>query len=211
MNPYKVLGVSENASQEEIRKAYLALVKKYHPDKYTDEGMKELANEKLKEINQAYEILVKKKDEPRSQQGYSQQGYSQQGYSQQNYWRGQGSYSGEYQSEFARARSYLSQNNLNAAKAILDNIPLHNGEWNYLYGVIHFRMGWYNQARQYLSEACRQNPNNSEYRNAYESLLRNGSPYTQGGMDMGGHDCDVCDLCSACMCMNCLCNMGGCH
>lgn len=206
MNPYKVLGVSENASQEEIRKAYLALVKKYHPDKYTDEGMKELANEKLKEINQAYEILVKKKDEPRSQQGYSQQGYSQ-----QNYWRGQGSYSGEYQSEFARARSYLSQNNLNAAKAILDNIPLHNGEWNYLYGVIHFRMGWYNQARQYLSEACRQNPNNSEYRNAYESLLRNGSPYTQGGMDMGGHDCDVCDLCSACMCMNCLCNMGGCH
>lgn len=211
MNPYKVLGVSENASQEEIRKAYLALVKKYHPDKYTDEGMKELANEKLKEINQAYEILVKKKDEPYSQQGYSQQGYSQQGYSQQNYWRGQGSYSGEYQSEFARARSYLSQNNLNAAKAVLDNIPLHNGEWNYLYGVIHFRMGWYNQARQYLSEACRQNPNNSEYRNAYESLLRNGSPYTQGGMDMGGHDCDVCDLCSACMCMNCLCNMGGCH
>ncbi len=211
MNPYKVLGVSENASQEEIRKAYLALVKKYHPDKYTDEGMKELANEKLKEINQAYEILVKKKDEPRGQQGYSQQGYSQQGYYQQNYWRGQGSYSGEYQSEFARARSYLSQNNLNAAKAILDNIPLHNGEWNYLYGVIHFRMGWYNQARQYLSEACRQNPNNSEYRNAYESLLRNGSPYTQGGMDMGGHDCDVCDLCSACMCMNCLCNMGGCH
>ncbi len=211
MNPYKVLGVSENASQEEIRKAYLALVKKYHPDKYTDEGMKELANEKLKEINQAYEILVKKKDEPYSQQGYSQQGYSHQGYSQQNYWRGQGSYSGEYQSEFARARSYLSQNNLNAAKAILDNIPLHNGEWNYLYGVIHFRMGWYNQARQYLSEACRQNPNNSEYRNAYESLLRNGSPYTQGGMDMGGHDCDVCDLCSACMCMNCLCNMGGCH
>lgn len=211
MNPYKVLGVSENASQEEIRKAYLALVKKYHPDKYTDEGMKELANEKLKEINQAYEILVKKKDEPYSQQGYSQQGYSHQGYSQQNYWRGQGSYSGEYQSEFARARSYLSQNNLNAAKAILDNIPLHNGEWNYLYGVIHFRMGWYNQARQYLSEACRQNPNNSEYRNAYESLLRNGSPYTQGGMDMGGHDCDMCDLCSACMCMNCLCNMGGCH
>ena len=67
MNPYKVLGVSENASQEEIRKAYLTLVKKYHPDRYTDEAMKELANEKLKEVNQAYEMLVKKKDDPRSQ------------------------------------------------------------------------------------------------------------------------------------------------
>ena len=47
------MGVSVNASQEEIRKAYLTLVKKYHPDRYTDEAMKELANEKLKEVNQA--------------------------------------------------------------------------------------------------------------------------------------------------------------
>lgn len=205
MNPYKVLGVSENASQEEIRKAYLALVKKYHPDKYTDEGMKELANEKLKQINQAYEILVKKKDEPHTQ------GYGQQSYGQQNYWQSQGSYNGEYRQEFARVRSFLSQNNLNAARAVLDSIPVHNGEWNYLCGVVYFRMGWYNQARQYLAEACRQNPNNPEYRNAYESLLHNSSPYTQGGMDMDGESCGMCDLCSACMCMQCLCNMGGCH
>ena len=80
MNPYKVLGVSENASQEEIRKAYLTLVKKYHPDRYTDEAMKELANEKLKEVNQAYEMLVKKKDDPRSQ-SYQTSG---------NYWQNRG-------------------------------------------------------------------------------------------------------------------------
>ena len=60
-NPYKVLGVSEDASQEEIRTAYLKLVKKYHPDKYTDTDLKELANEKLVEINEAYEALTKKK------------------------------------------------------------------------------------------------------------------------------------------------------
>ena len=59
-NPYKVLGVSEGASQEEIRAAYLKLVKKYHPDKYTDTDLKELANEKLVEINEAYEMLNKK-------------------------------------------------------------------------------------------------------------------------------------------------------
>ena len=52
-NPYKVLGVSESASQEEIRAAYLKLVKKYHPDKYTDTDLKELANEKLVEINKS--------------------------------------------------------------------------------------------------------------------------------------------------------------
>ena len=59
MDPYKVLGVSENATPEEIRAAYLALVKKYHPDRYKDNPLKELANEKLKEINEAYDIIQK--------------------------------------------------------------------------------------------------------------------------------------------------------
>ena len=52
-NPYKVLGVNEGASQEEIRSAYLKLVKKYHPDKYTDSDLKELAKEKLEQVNEA--------------------------------------------------------------------------------------------------------------------------------------------------------------
>ena len=60
INPYKVLGVNEGASQEEIRAAYLKLVKKYHPDKYIDSDLKELANEKLVEVNEAYEMLTKK-------------------------------------------------------------------------------------------------------------------------------------------------------
>lgn len=59
-NPYKVLGVNENATQEEIRAAYLQLVKKYHPDRYTDPDLKAVANEKLVEINEAYEFLTKK-------------------------------------------------------------------------------------------------------------------------------------------------------
>ena len=85
MNPYKVLGVSENASQEEIRKAYLALVKKYHPDRYADGPMKDMANEKLKEINQAYELLSKKKDSS----GYGGGGYgSYNTYGQNTYSQG---------------------------------------------------------------------------------------------------------------------------
>ena len=75
MNPYKVLGVSETASQEEIRAAYLALVKKYHPDKYTDNPLKELAGEKLKEINQAYEMLTKKQSSGPTSSGRSHSSY----------------------------------------------------------------------------------------------------------------------------------------
>ena len=61
MNPYEVLGVRETASDEEIRKAYLELVKKYHPDRFTDESAKELANEKLTRINEAYDMLTRNK------------------------------------------------------------------------------------------------------------------------------------------------------
>ena len=60
-NPYEVLGVKETATEDDIRKAYRVLVKKYHPDKYTDNPLQDLADEKLREINQAYDTLMSKK------------------------------------------------------------------------------------------------------------------------------------------------------
>lgn len=53
-NPYEVLGIKEGASEEEIRKAYKDLVRKYHPDKYANNPLSDLAEEKMKEINEAY-------------------------------------------------------------------------------------------------------------------------------------------------------------
>ena len=62
MNPYEVLGVPENASEEEIKKAYKELVKKYHPDKYQDNPLADLAEEKLQEVNEAYDMLMKNRN-----------------------------------------------------------------------------------------------------------------------------------------------------
>ncbi len=56
-NPYDVLGVPESASDEEIKKAYRKLAKKYHPDNYTDSPLKDVASEKMKEINEAYDTI----------------------------------------------------------------------------------------------------------------------------------------------------------
>ena len=64
MNPYEVLGVSENATDEEIKKAYKELVKKYHPDKYHNNPLADLAEEKLQEINEAYDMLMKGRGTP---------------------------------------------------------------------------------------------------------------------------------------------------
>ena len=58
-DPYVVLGVSQTASDEEIKKAYRALARKYHPDKYTDSDLADLASEKMKEVNAAYDQIQK--------------------------------------------------------------------------------------------------------------------------------------------------------
>lgn len=200
MNPYKVLGVSEDASQEEIRAAYREMVKKYHPDKYTDNPLKELANEKLKEINEAYEILMKKGTTASSSRADG---------GQYGAYSGSGSaYSGPAAAEFARARGLINQNNLQAAKQILDALSVRNAEWYYLYGIIYLRQGWYDRAREYLSRAYEQEPGNAEYRNAYAAINNAGSPFSRGyagGGRPADTSCSACDICGTLMCMDCCC------
>lgn len=214
MNPYKVLGVSENATQEEIRAAYLALVKKYHPDKYTDNPLKELAGEKLKEINQAYEMLTKKPNgsSQSGNGGYSSGPYSSGrsgGYTYQSRPSG-AAYTGPNAEEYAHARSLINQNNLNAARAVLDRVQNHNGEWYYLYGIIYLRQGWYEKARECIRKAYELDPDNAEYRNAYLSLNNAGRTYQSGsyGSPAGSNGTFCCSLCPALMCLDCC--TGGC-
>ena len=109
MNPYEVLGVSENASDEEIKKAYKELVKKYHPDKYQDNPLADLAEEKLQEINEAYDILMK------GNRGSS---------------RGE-SYGGSRSASFdsMQVRRYIDAGNLAAAEQILNSTSDRSAEW----------------------------------------------------------------------------------
>lgn len=208
MNPYKVLGVSEGASQEEIRAAYLKLVKKYHPDKYVDNPLKELATEKLKEINEAYEMLTKKGSSSSANRSYSGNYSNSSGYSGSG-----GSYSGPSSAEFSRARTFINQNNLQAAKQVLDNISVRNAEWYYLYGIIYLRQGWYDKAREYLGRAYEQEPGNAEYRNAYTAICNSGNPFARNtgtGNTHRSSSCSGCDVCSSLLCADCCCEcLGG--
>ena len=200
-NPYKVLGVNEGATNEEIRAAYLSLVKKYHPDKYTDPDMKQLANEKLKEINEAYDQLTKNPGKTASS-GYSGAAYGAGGHG--------GSYSGPEADRFVRARSLINAGNLDGAKTILDSIQTRNAEWYYLYGIIYLRQGWYDTAREFLGRAYRTEPGNAEYAQAYNTLRYTGNPYSRPRQSTSYGNCSACDICSGLMCADCCCEcMGG--
>lgn len=200
-NPYKVLGVNEGATNEEIRAAYLSLVKKYHPDKYTDPDMKQFANEKLKEINEAYDQLTKNPGKTASS-GYSGAAYGAGGHG--------GSYSGPEADRFVRARSLINAGNLDGAKTILDSIQTRNAEWYYLYGIIYLRQGWYDKAREFLGRAYRTEPGNAEYAQAYNTLRYTGNPYSRPRQSTSYGNCSACDICSGLMCADCCCEcMGG--
>ncbi len=192
-DPYEVLGVSQSASDEEIKKAYRNLARKYHPDNYQDNPLSDLAEEKMKEINEAYDLITKTRSGSSSYGGYQSGSAYQQSYSSSG-------------SEFAQVRQQINNGNLDFAEQILQGASVKNGEWYFLMGSIAYRRGWLDEARQNYQIACRMEPSNMEYRQAL-SMMQNGG-YAYNTSNMAGSSCDAMDCCTTMMCMNCLC--GGC-
>lgn len=198
-DPYKVLGVSSTATDDEIKKAYRALVKQYHPDNYADNPLADLAAEKMKEINEAYSEIQKMRA---SGSNAGDSGSSQSG--------GYSNPSGS--AEYARVRQLINSGRVSEAEILLNRTAVgeRNAEWHFLKGVVLYRNGWVQDARSEIESACRMDPYNNEYR-SFQQRMNSGaaqSPYNTAGMNQAG--CDVCDLCSTMMCLNCLCNGGRC-
>ena len=212
-NPYQVLGVEPTATDEEIKAAYRALARKYHPDKYQDSDLAEMAGEKMKEINAAYEEIQQMRA------GGGQNGGNQSGYN--------GGYQGNYngntgnqnwqpyttanaQSFYIQVRQYINAGYVSVAEQMLQTVPSseRGAEWSFLMGSVCYYKRFYVDAQNYCDTACALDPNNAEYRNARDRLRNNGGGQFNGG-GRNQSSCSICDICAAIWCMDMCCDVGG--
>lgn len=198
-DPYKVLGVSPSASDEEVKTAYRNLAKKYHPDNYANSPLADLADEKMKEINEAYDQILNDRKNGGGTGYAGGGGYAyQQGYTPS--------------SEYLDVRNMIAAGRIADAEQILDGVPpeKRDAEWYFLKGTVLYRRGWLDEACDDFTRACQMNPGNPEYRAALNQINSQ-----RGGM-YGGYNphapqvagctgCDICTtLCVADTCCDCL-------
>lgn len=190
-DPYHILGVDPGASDEEIKKAYRELARKYHPDNYQNNPLADLAEEKMKEINEAYDTITK------SRAGGTQGGYggAYQTQSQQyTYQRQQNADSGTV---FARVRACINRGDLSGAEQLLRSAPQQTAEWHFLYGYLAYQKGWLDEATQHFRTAYSMEPGNMEYRQALAMMQRGGVGYHPAGF---GNSCS--NPLAACLCLS---------
>lgn len=210
-DPYRVLGVSPQATDDEIKKAYRALAKKYHPD--VNQGSAQ-AEAKMKEVNEAYSMIMKLRREGTSAGYGGASGYGSGGY---------GGYSGGYGNaggyggytanpRMQAARNYIHAGHFQEAMNVLEDILERNAEWYYLCGEANLGLGNRVAALNYARQAVSMDPNSFEYRLLLNRLEGGAQYYQQSGASRGFTaplafcGSPLLSCCAINLLCNCLCN-----
>ena len=201
-NPYNVLNISENATDEEVKEAYRNLARKYQSDSYSSGPLAEIAAKKMRELDNAYDTIILSRRSSgsgnSSNTGNSRNTNKTTGYQQYN-----------NSSSFSDIRAKIAANRIDDAETLLDGVPksLRNAEWYFLKGTVQYRRGWFEEAQKNYAAACSMDPNNGEYKAAFNNVtnLRQGGYRTR----QTNSGCSACDICSSLICADCCCECFG--
>lgn len=203
-DPYKVLGLQRGASQEEIKAAYRELVKKYHPDKYQGNPLADLAEEKLREINEAYDQLTGATAQTygsasgaygsasraygssaRTGSAGGRNAYSYQSYGTTN----------PYYGEIVDA---LNRNDLARADQLLSASPNRDADWFFLSGLLAYKRGYLDEGLNKVRVAMNMDPANIQYKDIYRQMSGAGLFTGQGVQSGAAQSCMDCLTCYCC-------------
>lgn len=185
MDPYQILGVPHDASDEDVSKAYKTLAKKYHPDLNPGD---QAAAKKMSEVNAAYDLIKSGKYNPAYQNAYGQQrpsaerqsswshsstgGYSSTGDPFEDFdpfeWIFGASYRQQKRYSVEAAMNYVNMGNYNAALDILAHISNRDARWYYCSAAANYGAGYRETAILHAQKAVDMEPGNGEY----QHLLR---------------------------------------
>lgn len=183
-NPYEILGVTQDASDDEVRQAYKNMLAQYDPQTYEDNPLSHLAEEKREEVKNAYRSIM------REREGTHKTG-----------------------STFIDIRRMINDNRIYEADELLEGVPFNkrDAEWYFLKGSVQHSRGWLEEAFENFTRAAQMNPQNNEYRAALSQLQwqrQTGNAQNSQNMPTGGQvvQCGACDLCATMCCANMCCN-----
>jgi len=230
-DPYQVLGVSRNASVEEIKKAYKTLSRKYHPDANINNPNKDAAEEKFKEIQQAYQQIMKEKSSGYSYSGSSSSSSQSSSYGNpfgggfdgnpfgggfngnpfggfSSYWE-QSNTGYEDDTHMRAAGNYIRNGYYKEARNVLDQMEesRRNARWYYYSALAHAGIGNQVAALDHARRALSLEPNNAEYRNLVNQFENGNSWYTNRQYTYGNSYNPGDSLCCKLLIANLVCNL----
>lgn len=218
-DPYQVLGVSRDASDEEIKKAYRALSRKYHPDANINNPNKDKAEEMFKIVQQAYNQIMKEKEMGYSSSGSSYSGYGgYSGYGQTGRSSGGGyGYDGDNQQNgnpygddetgmhLKAAVNYINSGAFQEAINVLNGIDNRDGRWYYYSAQANSGAGNTATALEHAKHAVEIDPDNVAYQNLYRQLQSGGQWYAGRGQSYGRTTMNPGGYCMTLLCLNLCC------
>ena len=198
---YKILGVSQDASNEEIEQAYQELRAKYSKERFAEGEVGNNAAKNLTKLEEAYSEIMDARNG--GIKDFEDNNSSN--------------------NTIDQVAEAIKNGYIDKAQSLLDSISVRTAEWHYLQSVVFYKKNWINDSKKQLEIAINMDPTNTKYKDAYNKLLTkmnytnnnfnnqfySGNGNYQGGgyadRQMGGDGCM--DCCTAYCCTEIMCSM----